>query len=91
MVTKQFALELGPHHIRVNSVNSTFIRVDWVKEFYSTRPELEETILSQIPLGRFCEPREVIEPIMYLLSNHSSMVTGTTNFVDGGLTPKLPA
>ena len=91
MVTKQFALELGPHQIRVNSINPTLIRVDWVKEFYSTHQEMEQSILSHISLGRFCEPREAVEPIMYLLSDHSSMVTGTINLIDGGLASKLPA
>ena len=90
MVTKQFAFELGPHQIRVNSCNPTFIWVDWVKEFFSTHPELEQRLLSQTPLGRFCEPREAVEPIMYLLSDHASMVTGTINLTDGGACSKLP-
>lgn len=90
MVTKQFALELAPHQIRVNSVNPTYILVDWVKEFFSTQPELLEAFQSQISLGRFCEPRDVTDPIMYYLSEHSSMVTGTINLIDGGLMSKTP-
>ena len=91
MVTKQFAYELGPHQIRVNSVNPTYIWVDWLHELHSKHPEkLDQLKLSLTPLGRFCEPREAVEPIMYLLSDHSSMVTGTTNLIDGGLMSKAP-
>ena len=46
-------------------------------------------MISQTPLGRFCELKDGIEPIMYLLSEHSSMVTGTVNLIDVGLLPKL--
>ena len=46
-------------------------------------------MISQTPLGRLCELKDGIEPIMYLLSEHSSMVTGTVNLIDVGLLPKL--
>ena len=85
MVTKQFALELGPHQIRVNSVNPTWVWVDRVKEEMETYPDRFVAAKSLIPMGRFCELREAVDPIMYLLSEHSSMVTGTTNLVDGGM------
>ena len=90
MVTKQFALELGPHQIRVNSVNPTWILVDRVKEEMASNPDRPETALRLIPLGRFGEVREAVEPIMYLLSEHSSMVTGTTHLVDGGMMSNIP-
>ena len=90
MVTKQFALELGPRQIRVNSVNPTGIWTEPTKELVKHQPDIETKFASITPLGRFCEVHEVIEPIMYLLSEHSTMVTGTMHLVDGGVMSNIP-
>ena len=90
MVTKQFALELGPHQIRVNSVNPTGVWTGPTKKLMKQAPDLETKFASNTPLGRFCEIQEVVEPIMYLLSEHSTMVTGTTHLVDGGVCSNIP-
>lgn len=90
MVTKQFALELGPHQIRVNSLNTTWVLTERVKEEMYKYPGRDEKVLSVIPAGRFCEVREAVEPIMYLLSQHSSMVNGTIHVVDGGMLSHIP-
>ena len=85
MVTKQFVAELGPHQIRFNSANPTWILVDRVKEEMESNPGRFPAAKALIPMGRFGEVREAVEPIMYLLSEHSSMVTGTIHLVDGGM------
>ena len=89
MVTKQFALELGPHQIRVNSVNPTVVLTDsklndYVDDDFTTKMKVIT------PMGRFCTTAEVTEPIMYLLSDHSTMVSGTTHVIDGGLLSHIP-
>ncbi|KAL4225525.1 hypothetical protein ACF0H5_016213 [Mactra antiquata] len=83
MVTKQFALELGPHNIRVNSVNPTVVLTERGKQFENSA--LSSSLKGRTPLGRFPEMSEVVNPILYLLSDCSSMVTGTQHVVDGGL------
>ena len=90
MVTKQFALELGPHNIRVNSVNPTGVWTEPMKRLMKEYPDYYERFISITPMGRFCELQEVVDPILYLLSDHSSMVTGTTHIVDGGLLASIP-
>ena len=90
MVTKQFALELGLHQIRVNSVNLTWTLTNPVREYFAEHPEKEEQVKAITPLGRIAEVREMVEPIMYLLSDHSSMVSGTAHVVDGGLLSNIP-
>ncbi|XP_052798324.1 D-erythrulose reductase-like [Mya arenaria] len=85
MMTKQFALELGPKKIRVNSVNPTVALTDMGREFWTHPPEKGDLLRSHTPLGRFAEVSEVVQPIMYLLSDCSSMVTGTVNPIEGGL------
>ena len=84
IVTKQFALELGVHQIHVNSVNAGFTWNDSVKELVSKNPAIEEKVKAMPPtcIGRFNKIHEVLESILYLLSDHSSMVTGTNHLVD---------
>ena len=90
MVTKQFAVELGSHQIRVNSVQPTFVATERVMDAFKDWPEFENAIKQQTPMGRFSETEECIDPILYLLSDHSTMITGTNNVVDGGILASLP-
>ena len=90
MVTKQFALELGPNQIRVNSVNPTYVLTDGIKDLFAQMPEVAEKKSRDTPMARFCEINEAVEPILYMLSDHSSMVTGTIHLVDGGLLCCIP-
>ena len=89
MVTKQYALELGPHNIRVNSVNPGLVNTVGVK----MRPgyqEIGNAIQALTPLGRICTEMECVYPIMYFLSDQASMVTGCLHVVDGGWLSRLP-
>ncbi|XP_011313219.1 L-xylulose reductase [Fopius arisanus] len=83
MLTKTMALELGPHKIRVNSVNPTVVMTAMGKLGWED-PEKARVMLDKIPLGRFAEVDEVIDAIVYLLSDRSSMITGAALPVDGG-------
>jgi len=82
-LTKGMAAELGAHKIRVNSVNPTIILTDMGKDLWSD-PAKANPILNRIPLGRFAETDEVVNAILFLLSDKSSMTTGTTFYIDGG-------
>lgn len=83
MLTKVMALELGPHKIRVNSVNPTVVmtamgRIGW------SDPMKAGPMMSRIPLGKFAEVEDVVNAILFLLSEKSAMITGATLPVDGG-------
>lgn len=84
-LTRVMALELGPHKIRVNSVNPTVTNTPMSLVGWSD-PVKASNMRSKIPLGRFAEPEEVCDAVLYLLSDHSSMITGTVLPVDGGYT-----
>ena len=90
MVTKQFAVELGSHQIRVNSVQPTWVLTEKVKSEMVASSETESILKLHTPMGRLCEVQECVDPILYLLSDHSTMVTGTDNVIDGGLMSSLP-
>lgn len=83
MLTKVMALELGPHKIRVNAVNPTVVMTAMGQANWSD-PQKAKTMLDRIPLGRFAEVDNVVDAILFLLSDRSSMITGSTLPVDGG-------
>ena len=83
MLSKTMALELGPHNIRVNTVNPTVIMTEMGKLGWS-EPEKAQSMINKIPLGRFGEVDEVVDAVVYLLSDRSSMINGVTLPVDGG-------
>lgn len=83
MVTRVSAKELGPFNVRVNSVNPTVV---WTKlaEKHWGDPEKKSTMISKIPMGRFVEINEVVEPILHLLGDGSAMINGIVLPIDGG-------
>ena len=90
MVTKHFALELGGHDIRVNSINPTLFLTDSTKEVIdNVGKEVLDGCISKIPMKRLPEIDEVVGPVLYLLSDLSTMVSGTIQVIDGGQLPTL--
>jgi len=83
MATKVLALELGPHGIRVNSVNPTVVTTEMAMVGWSD-PVKAEAMKSRIPLHKFCEPSDVSNLVLYLLSDQSDMVNGAIIPLDGG-------
>lgn len=83
MLTQVMALELGPHSIRVNSVNPTVVMTPMGRMAWGD-PAKGGKMLARIPLGRFAETSEVCDAILYLLSDHASMVHGMIFPLDGG-------
>ncbi|XP_064467334.1 L-xylulose reductase-like isoform X2 [Ornithodoros turicata] len=84
-LTRVMALELGPYNIRVNSVCPTVVLTPMAQVGWSD-PKKAEAMKSKIPLHRFAEPSEVSDAVLYLLSERSSMITGTILPIDGGFT-----
>ncbi|MBD3841848.1 MAG: 3-oxoacyl-ACP reductase FabG [Campylobacterales bacterium] len=81
-MTKSFAKEGSARGIRFNAVTPGFIRTDMTDEL---KPEVKENYEKNIPLGRFGEANEVADAVAFLLSDHSSYVTGEVLKVNGGL------
>ncbi|CAJ0591891.1 unnamed protein product [Cylicocyclus nassatus] len=85
MATRCFAKELGNFGIRINCVNPTVVMTDMGKKAWSD-PNKSGPLLSQMPISRFAEVQEVVNAVLYLLSDASSMTTGLAFPVDGGFT-----
>ncbi|MEX3930753.1 SDR family oxidoreductase [Paraburkholderia phymatum] len=86
-ITRVLCVELGPHDIRVNSVNPTVTLTPMAVKAWS-EPAKRDPALQAIPLKRFAQPREVAEPILFLLSDAASMISGVTLPIDGGYTAR---
>ena len=84
-ITRVSALELGKYGIRVNSVNPTVVMTE-MSAFYWGRPDIGEPFLKQMPLGRWATEDEIAAPIVFLLSDGASMITGVSLPIDGGFT-----
>ena len=83
--TKSMAIEFGPHGIRVNTICPTFISTPL------TAPTFDDTkkikwIESKIKLGRVGEVEDIMGAVVYLASDASSLVTGSSLMIDGGWT-----
>jgi NAD(P)-dependent dehydrogenase (short-subunit alcohol dehydrogenase family) len=84
-ITRVSALELGRYGIRVNSVNPTVVMTE-MSAFYWGRPEIAGPFLEAMPLGRWATEPEIAAPIVFLLSDAASMITGVSLPIDGGYT-----
>jgi len=81
-MTKSFAIEAATSGIRYNSVTPGFIATDMTDELSD---EIKKSFTDKIPMNRFGEPKEVAEAVAFLLSDHSSYITGETLKVNGGM------
>ena len=84
-LTKGMAIDLAEYNIRVNSVAPTFVVTPMTKNFLKNKKFKRDT-LNSIPLGRFAEMSEIASAVVFLASDASSMITGTSLLVDGGWT-----
>lgn len=84
MLTRCIALELAPHGIRVNTVAPGLIDTPMTLAV-TTDEERKQRRVESIPLNRIGEPADIAEAALFLLSDHSSYVTGQILHPDGGV------
>ncbi|MEO8860355.1 MAG: SDR family oxidoreductase [Ginsengibacter sp.] len=84
MMMKSMAQELAPKKIRVNSIGPGAIQTPINKAAWDT-PEALNKLLTLIPYGRIGQPEDIGKAAVWLASDESDYVTGTTLFVDGGM------
>lgn len=82
---KALALDLAPHSIRTNTICPTFIETPLTKPFFEDKAFLD-SVLSKIKLGRIGQVEDLMGPIVFLASDASALMTGSSMLVDGGWT-----
>ncbi|MBX6321393.1 MAG: SDR family oxidoreductase [Rhodospirillaceae bacterium] len=82
-MTRVMAKELGPFGIRANCVNPGITLTPMAQRIWS-EPSKSGPMLARTPLGRFAQPEDVAEAILWLLSDEAAMVHGVCLDVDGG-------
>jgi 3-oxoacyl-[acyl-carrier protein] reductase len=86
ILTKRFAMELGPHHITVNAVAPGFVRTDLTQggrgasDWQATAQRFAEKTM----LGRIGEPEDIANAIVFLAAPDSGWITAQVLTVDGG-------
>lgn len=76
------AYALAKSNVRVNAVNPTVVRTELAIKGHGE--EGLKKMAERVPLGRICDPDDVADAVLYLLSERARMITGVTLPVDGG-------
>ena len=85
--TKSLAIELGPDGIRVNAICPTFIQTPMTEPFLNDE-DFKKATIGMIPIGRLGEVTDLMGPFVFLASEASSLMTGSSILVDGGWTAR---
>ena len=86
-LTKGMAIDLAKHNIRVNSICPTFVETPMVKKFFKNK-DFKKSVIKNIPLGKVATESDIATAVVYLASDASSMMTGSSLVIDGGWTAK---
>ena len=84
-MSKAFALDLAPHAIRSNTIAPTFIETPLTKPYFED-PAFKASVLQKIKLGRLGSVEDLMGAVVFLASDMSALMTGTSLVIDGGWT-----
>src|SRR2546428_623708 len=82
-LTKAMAIALAPHGIRVNAIGPGTVVTGLTRHLLKNR-RWRDAVYARTPMQRVAEPREIAEVAVFLASDASSYMTGSTGYVDGG-------
>lgn len=84
-MNKAMALDLAPHGIRSNTICPTFIETPLTRPYFEDAA-FKASVLSKIKLGRIGQVQDLMGAVVFLASDASALMTGTSMIIDGGWT-----
>jgi len=86
-LTRQLAIDYGPHRINVNAICPNFLTTAMCRPYY-TDASIRTMVEEATPLQRWGTPEEIVGPAVFLASRDADYVTGSMLIVDGGYTAR---
>ncbi|RRJ86577.1 glucose 1-dehydrogenase [Gulosibacter macacae] len=84
-LTRIAAIESAPYQVRINSVHPSPANTAMMRSLEGGAGASQDQIASAIPLGRYAEPSDVTNAVLFLASDDSAFITGMQLRVDGGM------
>ncbi len=81
--TRSTALEWAPRGVRVNALAPGFVATD-MNVRARQEPEFNHNVLASVPMGRWCQPDDLVAPAVFLCGAEAGFITGAVLTVDGG-------
>jgi NAD(P)-dependent dehydrogenase (short-subunit alcohol dehydrogenase family) len=85
-LSRELAVQFARHGIRVNALCPGPVETPLLLRIFGDDPAAYERRRVHLPMGRLAKPREIVNAALFLASDESSYVNGSTFLVDGGLT-----
>jgi NAD(P)-dependent dehydrogenase (short-subunit alcohol dehydrogenase family) len=86
-LSKAAAVEYADQGIRINAIAPGLVQTPMTKDWYEN-PETRQFFIANTPLGRFAQPEEIANLVLFLCSDLASFAAGETFTVDGGYTAR---
>jgi NAD(P)-dependent dehydrogenase (short-subunit alcohol dehydrogenase family) len=84
-LSRELGVQFARQGVRVNALCPGPVNTPLLQELFAKDPEKAARRLVHLPMGRFAEASEIAQGVLFLASDESSYVTGSTFLVDGGL------
>lgn len=85
-LSRELGVQFAREGVRVNALCPGPVNTPLLQELFATDPERAARRLAHIPLGRFAEPDEIANAVLFLASDESRFITASQFMVDGGIT-----
>ncbi len=84
-MSRELGVQFAREGVRVNALCPGPVNTPLLQELFATDPERAARRLVHVPMGRFAEPEEMANAVLFLASDESSFITANTFLVDGGI------
>ena len=84
-MSRELGVQFAHEGVRVNALCPGPVNTPLLKELFASDPEKAARRLVYVPVGRFAEPEEMANAVLFLASDESSFITASTFLVDGGI------